>query len=92
VYGLDDGDYSRIYHFQNGRCFLCQRATGAARRLSVDHDHKTGRVRGLLCRPCNDILGHARDDVEFFRRAVSYLQLPPASVMGVEAIHKDNRA
>jgi hypothetical protein len=91
VYGLEEGDYERIKACQGGKCFICQRATGAARRLSVDHDHATGRVRGLLCRPCNDVLGHARDDAEYFRRAVQYLQLPPASIMGIVAIHKDNR-
>lgn len=78
TYGLREGEYDRLYQFQNGRCWLCQRATGATRRLSVDHDHKTGEVRGLLCRPCNTILGHARDNPEFFRRAINYLISPPA--------------
>jgi len=91
VYGLAEGDYARIYQCQGGKCFICERATGASRRLSVDHDHKTGRVRGLLCRPCNDMLGHARDDAEFFRRAVRYLMLPPAAIMGIVAVHKDSR-
>jgi hypothetical protein len=50
--------------------------------LSVDHDHKTLLVRGLLCRPCNDLLGHARDDPEFFTRAKVYLEKPPAQEIG----------
>lgn len=77
TYGLREGDYARLYAKQGGKCALCQRATGATRRLSVDHDHKTGGVRGLLCRPCNDLLGHARDDPNFFARAILYLSDPP---------------
>jgi hypothetical protein len=81
VYGLGDGDYDVIYKGQGGKCAICQRATGATRKLSVDHDHKTGEVRGLLCRPCNNLLGHARDDTEFFERAKQYLINPPARVI-----------
>ncbi len=77
VYGIAPDDYDRLYFAQDGRCAICRRATGKTRRLSVDHDHKTGRVRGLLCRPCNDVLGHARDEPEFFTRAYQYLDNPP---------------
>ncbi|WP_432001195.1 endonuclease VII domain-containing protein [Streptomyces sioyaensis] len=78
VYGLGAGDYHRLYDLQNGVCAICQRATGKTRRLSVDHDHETGLVRGLLCRPCNSMLGHGRDDPKFFGRAATYLFQPPA--------------
>ncbi|WP_234335952.1 endonuclease VII domain-containing protein [Streptomyces sp. NRRL S-920] len=78
TYGLAPGDYDKLYRLQGGRCAICRRATGATRRLSVDHDHASGAVRGLLCRPCNSMLGHARDDIEFFQRAIAYLILPPA--------------
>jgi len=78
TYGISAFDYGRIYEYQNRRCAICQRATGKVRRLSVDHCHKTGVVRGELCRPCNVMLGHARDDREFFIRAIDYLDSPPA--------------
>ncbi len=71
-------DYASLYAFQNGLCPLCQRATGKTKRLAVDHDHKTDDVRGLLCGPCNQMLGHARDDINFFARAIAYLNNPPA--------------
>lgn len=77
TYGLPPGHYDALYEFQGGRCEICQRATGANRRLSVDHDHKTGEVRGLLCRPCNTMLGHARDNPVMFDRAIYYLRYPP---------------
>lgn len=78
VYGLADGQYEAMYEFQGRKCAICQRATGASRRLSVDHDHATNLVRGLLCRPCNSMLGLARDDTAFFARAIRYLSYPPA--------------
>jgi hypothetical protein len=79
VYGIQPDDYDKMYAAQAGKCAICRRATGLTRRLSVDHDHATGKVRGLLCRVCNDMLGHARDDIEFFARAMQYLNDPPAN-------------
>lgn len=81
VYGLGPGEYAQLYEFQGGHCALCRRATGASRKLSVDHDHATGLVRGLLCRPCNTFLGHARDKLSFFRRCIQYLTFSPYSRM-----------
>ncbi|EHB47637.1 Recombination endonuclease VII [Mycolicibacterium rhodesiae JS60] len=79
TYGITAEEYWEIYEFQGGRCYICQRANGKAKRLSVDHDHKTGVVRGLLCTMCNKYtLGWARDCAEFFKRAIAYLANPPA--------------
>lgn len=89
-YGITREDYDDLYAFQGGKCYLCRIATGKSRRLSVDHDHrcpsttehspKTGCpvcVRGLLCRPDNNLLGVARDSVTYFIRAMQYLIEPP---------------
>lgn len=81
--GLTANEYRAMYQFQGETCAICRRATGKTRRLAVDHDHQTGRVRGLLCRPCNKMLGHGRDDPSFFRRAAGYLTVPPAVAAGV---------
>lgn len=80
IYNITAEEYWLIWDEQNGRCYICERATGTGRkRLSVDHCHETNLIRGLLCQKCNrDILGHARDDVEFFERAIDYLLNPPA--------------
>lgn len=91
VYGLPPGGYDQLYRFQGELCAICRRANGASRRLSVDHDHKTGKVRGLLCRPCNDLLGHIRDDRATADRIVQYLLAPPAWRAGIKAIHEENR-
>lgn len=91
VYGLPEGAYERLYAFQGQVCAICRRATGASRRLSVDHDHKTGLARMLLCRPCNDMVGHLRDDPAAFRRAADLLEYPPARHLGIVAYHQENR-
>jgi len=82
TYGITGEEYWALYEYQGGHCYICQRANGASRRLSVDHDHALGNgrgsVRGLCCRPCNSMLGLARDDIEFFQRAIEYLTNPPA--------------
>lgn len=91
VYGLPPGGYDSLYDFQGGRCAICHVATGASRKLSVDHDHKTGQVRGLLCRPCNDMLGHIRDSRQTVSRMAQYLRWPPAQSLKLNAIHEEMR-
>jgi hypothetical protein len=79
VYGITADEYWSIYRYQMGRCFICERATGVRKKLSVDHCHATGIVRGLLCSTCNSrVLGHLRDDISAFERAIDYLTSPPA--------------
>lgn len=79
TYGITPEQYWAIYDHQGGKCAICQRATGRTKMLSVDHDHKTGEVRGLLCNYCNrHVLGHLRDSVSALLRAVRYLLHPPA--------------
>lgn len=79
TYGITADEYWALYDHQGGKCAICQRATGKTRMLSVDHDHKTGEVRGLLCNYCNrHVLGHLRDSVSALLRAVKYLLHPPA--------------
>jgi hypothetical protein len=72
-YGITPEQYWALYEAQGGACYICQRATGKTKRLSVDHDHETGYVRGLLCGPCNKILGHFRDDAATAWRCYDYL-------------------
>ena len=53
--GVTDEEYARLLAAQGGHCALCPN-TPKTRRLHVDHDHTTGRVRGLLCFRCNKFL------------------------------------
>lgn len=78
TYGIDAAEYDRIFKLQGGRCAIC-RNKPASKRFAVDHDHKTGEVRGILCKRCNhDLLGGAHDGVILMWRAIEYLLFPPA--------------
>lgn len=83
IFGLTWDDYEAILAQQDGRCAICR---GKPRKfaLSVDHDHKTGEIRGLLCSRCNHrLLGSANDDAERLRRAAEYLEeFAPRQVFG----------
>lgn len=78
TYGITAEEYQALYVAQGRSCFICRRATGRTKRLAVDHDHKTGYVRGLLCGTCNKLLGHLRDDPDLALRIADYLVDPPA--------------
>lgn len=66
-------DYERMLAAQDGHCALCPATSSGDRPLSVDHDHTTGRIRGLLCRKCNTAIGSLGDDVAGLLRALVYV-------------------
>lgn len=69
-----------------GRCQVCgDPPSGRTKRLHIDHDHQTGRVRGLLCGPCNLAIGKLKDSPELLRRAASYLEDARVDVSAVAA-------
>lgn len=73
-YGITIDDYHRMHADQDGRCPICLRRFSASVQPNIDHCHTTGRVRGLLCQPCNTTLGMWRDDRRRLLRAVAYLR------------------
>lgn len=75
-YGITIDEYDAMVARQRGRCAICRcRPEDVGERwLSVDHDHRTGRVRSLLCRSCNTLLGRADDSVLLLKRAIRYLE------------------
>ena len=70
--GLTEAEYAQRLAEQGGGCFLCGAPPGK-RRLAVDHCHKTGTIRKLLCRKCNTGLGVFKDDPRTLLRAAQYL-------------------
>ena len=66
-------EYNRLLLTQGGVCAICQEPCSTGRNLAVDHDHKTGRVRGLLCSRCNSAIGLLRDDPAIAYKAEQYL-------------------
>jgi hypothetical protein len=57
---------------QGGVCYVCKKED--RRRLCVDHDHRTGAVRKLLCDSCNNLLGRCDDDIEILAKLISYVE------------------
>lgn len=80
TYGLSEADFERMVFEQGGVCACCGKSPGEAghpKRFSylfVDHDHKTGKVRGLLCHGCNSVLGHCHEDPAVLEAAIVYLK------------------
>ena len=80
-YGIDLDDYNAMFKKQRGRCTICNRHQSEfSRRLNVDHDHKTGKVRSLLCARCNKALGYVNDDISWFEKALKYLNTMEAII------------
>ncbi len=79
TYGITLNEYAAMLADQQGVCAICHKeetqrhSSGKVRDLSVDHDHTTGAVRGLLCNRCNTGIGFLQDDVDISTRAVAYL-------------------
>lgn len=86
-FGMTLDDYSRMLQQQSGVCGICK---GRGRRpfLSVDHDHATGAVRGLLCENCNLALGAFRDNIPLLTAAIEYLR----TYSGVESKSRKRQA
>ena len=77
TYGITQADYERMVEHQHGVCAIC----GGKRsgNYDVDHDHKTGMIRGALCRRCNrKLLVACKDDPTILQAAIDYLNHPPA--------------
>jgi hypothetical protein len=75
-HGISDVDYLKMFEAQGGRCAICRQAFldhDHPLRPRIDHDHRTMRVRGLLCGRCNSGIGFFQDDPERLKRAVEYL-------------------
>jgi hypothetical protein len=72
MFGITQEEYDELLKSQKKVCAICKLDPGGI-RLSVDHNHKTGQVRGLLCRNCNVGLGLFDDNPDLLHRAVFYL-------------------
>jgi uncharacterized protein YlaI len=80
-FGITVEDYLNKLKDQNYRCAICDKEETSedprytvTKRLSIDHCHKTGKIRGLLCVKCNSAIGHFNDDIEMLQKGVEYLK------------------
>ena len=84
-FGITEAQFDELWSRCDGRCAICGDAESRDRRLSLDHDHETGELRGFLCSRCNLILGQVKDSPELLERAVVYLKRPAIQpTVGVE--------
>lgn len=73
-YGITLEDYERMVKEQNNSCAICGAEGGEGRkRLIVDHHHVTGKIRQLLCQPCNAVLGMCFENTSTLQSAIQYL-------------------
>jgi len=78
-FNITPEEYDVVFTFQGCVCAICKKPPKDGRRLAVDHDHKSGLIRGLLCNWCNRALAKFRDDLNKFRNTVVYFEAPPAT-------------
>ncbi len=72
---IPPGTYDILLTKQNGKCAICGVHTDFINKsLSLDHDHKTNKLRGLLCGKCNFVIGNANDNVQVLEQAIEYLK------------------
>lgn len=80
LYGLTADQFMHMLEKQQHKCAICQRAetrkhkNGNVLPLSVDHDHDTGKIRGLLCKKCNTAISYLSDSYVVTERAMRYLK------------------
>lgn len=72
-YNLTPEEYDKLLLAQDGTCAICDETCSRYANLPVDHNHATGRLRGLLCDRCNRVLGLSGDDPDLFLAAIAYL-------------------
>lgn len=78
-FGITSADYDEMFKAQGGVCKICKQPettvrSGKIQSLSVDHNHTTGKIRGLLCNSCNRALGKFKDSKENLLNAIKYLE------------------
>lgn len=80
-YGITKEIYDEMYEKQNGVCAICNqpeklfdKRANRVKVLAVDHNHKTGNVRGLLCQSCNTGIGLFEDNIKIMKMAIEYLK------------------
>ena len=85
-YGITQADYEALLAKQRGGCAICGRKPSGKISLHVDHEHGTGRIRGLLSFRCNNALGDLGDSVQQLRKAIAYLEPPSPEDQRIAAL------
>jgi hypothetical protein len=87
-YNLEEDDVVKLFERQRGLCIICTEPLSNPRmpvrkRPHIDHDHTTGKIRGLLCGTCNVGLGFFKDNIDLLLKAAKYLEISPGHRNGL---------
>lgn len=69
-YGISLEIFNEMIKAQNGKCIICETET----KLIVDHSHKTGIVRDLLCNSCNGVVGYCKENIKILQNTIKYIE------------------
>lgn len=90
TFGLNDAQYKILIKYQSGLCKICDKHQSKCgpKGLVVDHDHKNGQIRGLLCVNCNTAIGLLKEDIRILKRAIEYIL---RNLKNVSKVYNPNR-
>jgi hypothetical protein len=91
VYGITIADYNSMLAQQGGVCYICKKPPPEGRNFNVDHDHVSGKIRGILCPYCNRYRVGRQKDALIAIRIAEYLSAPPASAFNFSPVPKKKR-
>ncbi len=81
-FGITTDDYAKMYSDQNKKCLICGASeSDNGYKLAVDHCHKSGKIRGLLCRSCNLGIGNLKENIDSLNQAILYLEKHKGAVI-----------
>ena len=73
-YGITPEEWDVLFDSQGKKCAVCASTATTGKGWNTDHDHVTGKVRGILCLHCNTLIGYAKDDIDTLYAAIRYLE------------------
>jgi hypothetical protein len=79
TYGITLEEFNILLHNQNNSCKICNTIFNDETTPCVDHCHDTENIRGIVCHPCNKLLGFAKDDIRILKNAIKYLEINPSN-------------
>jgi hypothetical protein len=85
-YNLNLENWNKLFKSQDNKCAICGSVEHKRNHWSTDHDHKTNKVRGILCGNCNSVLGFAEDNIKILELAILYLQKNSDDYIDVEEV------
>ena len=74
-YGITLEDKKQLIQDQNNKCLICKCVFTKINKPHVDHNHSTGKVRGILCNDCNSLLGFAKENIQILQNSINYIEV-----------------